>query len=872
MALNPLSARERQVETQQQFELAALQYPTLAALADALPTLAQGRTVLVAGQPMIVDATATGVDSAGIDGVRRADRLENLFLAAHFTTQDDTTVNISTSVDGVNFSLLNSAVLPGGGDFALSQRDPAITWFAGWWWIFGTGNAAGSHDFVAFRSRDLTNWSKHQIAMTGGPYASTTVPMPGGTVPATAIWAPQPYIEGDRMFIMLSIRYAADFTGVFGTTQFHFRPYYCECTNPDALTFSAPVAMDFAPGYPANVRQWRADTGSNGVPTLPLVHQGSTTAGWGGFETTLMEHLSRAYPGDTVLLVPAGKGGSGFLNSEWTPGGAARNEFTARLNAALAANPGATIEGMFWQQAEADRNNPDYQTQLTAFFDYVRTTWTALATRPVVFGEMGRFVAAGSIDVNAVISAVAATRTNYGVASSDGLGHKGDALHFNANGFRDLGDRHFAAWRARRGTLPGGSGAVRIFIIAGQSNAVGWDLAYRSYAAGVSMIDASVVRHDGRYYCAIKDDAFRMVRIYSASALAGPWAFIQALGDTSIAIEAPCLVRVRDWSAVNSGVRRDRFLLCVDNNRTGPTDPTPNILVGAPYLMEAIGSPANDFGPLRRMYFETPVRHGSVINLSEMPQGAAASLAASAAGAKAPRPALARQAALSAGSAWISPQPDMTYYVDGFSGATDLTVRDGPADRFYLAVFAASSAIGINVLNAAAVQRGFLLGFGRGNDQIIEMRRRGDGGGYYPMAIMRQATFRAHKNGVDQSVPAGTETKITFGTEAFDRGSYFNPTLSRWTPPRGVANMRVKALVSGLDNGQNNVILIRKNGVILAQSFFVGSGNQATGEVTVSDEPCSGTDYFEAFLLGNGGTGKIIRGFTYSTEFTGECW
>lgn len=644
MALNPLSARERQLAVSADIDASALQYPTLAALADALPSLPQGRTVLVAGQPMIVDATATGVASAGVDGVRRADRLENLFLAAHFTTQDDLTINISTSIDGINFSLLNSAVLPGGAGFALDGRDPSITWFAGWWWIFITGNSAGSHDFALYRSRDLSVWSKHQIAMQGGPYASNTVPMPGGAAPASAIWAPEPFIENGVMKVMISIRYGADFTNIYGATQQHFRPYVTTLTNLATLTFSAPVAMNFGPG----------------------------------------DH--------------------------------------------------------------------------------------------------------------------------------------------------SLG--------------------------------------------GSSRIDPSVLRHNGVYYCAIKDSYYRRIQVYSSSNLVGPWTFIRTLGDGAREIEAPCLTRVRDVAAINGEGRRDKFRIYVDHNRTGPDDPNPNRLVGSPFYFEAVGSPANAFGAMTKMFFDTPVRHGSIMNLADAPVEAAASLAQVAASAgKSRRPAMLTQVALSGGSAWIRPQPDVTYFVDANSGATDLTVRDGPADRFYLAVFSGDAGVGMNVLTAGWVNRGFLWGFGRGNDQVIEMRRRGDTGGYYPVGMARRAFFEANKNNADQNVPAGVDTKLTFASEAVDRGSYYNTTLSRWVPPRGSANISVRATVAGLNTGENNHLQLRKNGSTIAQCFFEGAtSTQASGILNVMNEPCSGSDFFEVFLLGNGGSTKVVRGSVAATQFSGECW
>lgn len=835
-------------------------------------TAAAGSSAAAGASALVASNAAAAAQAAGTDFSRMvfaSDHLENLFLAAHFTDQDDDTINISVSMDGIHFALLNSAVLPGATSFKLQQRDPSITWFEGWWWIFGTGGSAGNHDFVCYRSRDLSAWSKFQIAMQGGPYMSAAVPMPGGVSPASAIWAPEPYIEDGVMKIMLSIRYGADFTNIYGATQQHFKPFIAECLNPGASppVFGAPVAMDFGPTRPANVLQWRHDNMAAQSPTTPLRHQTYGTDGWGGFELSLIEHLGRAYPGDTVVIVPAAKGSSGFSNSEWTPGGAARTEFAARLNAALAAHPGATIEGMFWHQGEADRSNASYQTQLTAFLTYVRSTWPELATRPVILGEIGQFTTAGTTDVNAVIAAVAATQTNYGTASSLGLTDKGDALHFDTNGYRTLGDRYYTAWRNLRGTIPG-TGATRIFIIAGQSNAAGWGPAYHSWFSGKSMIDPSVLKYFSTYYCAIKDSAFRRICIYTAPALTGPWTFSQSLGDTTREMEAPCLVRVRHLDAINSETRRDRWRVYVDHNRTGPTDTNPNSLVGRPFFFETSGNPASDYGAYAPVFFETPTRHGSVINLADYPAEAKQSLVLQAAAGRPPRPNLGKQIELGAGSQWIRPQPDCLYYASVTSGAVDLMLRDGPADRFYLAAMSTLASVGIAVRGEGFSPRPFLVGFGRSNDSVVEMRRRADGQ-YYPVGTLRRSECRLTRGGANQAITTATVTALDWTTEVFDLGDYFDPVSDRWTPPRGRVDIAAQVALSDALAGDVTRLDIAKNGTVVATAYGRGDG-QHTVAVALRGDEATGTDYYQITVnvAGTAGT-RTINGNGNLTYFYG---
>ncbi|SFX47620.1 hypothetical protein SAMN04244548_01178 [Paracoccus pantotrophus] len=624
--------------------VASRTYDSRAAFVDALPNLMEGATVLVAGEPYVVDSTASGYDSAlqdlGVDGVRRADRLENLFIAAHFTTQDDTTIHISASLDGIHFSVINTAVLPGGQGFDLSQRDPSITYFAGWWWIFGTGGSAGNHDFACFRSRDLSNWSKFQIAMAGGPYFSDTTPMPGGVSPASAIWAPEPFIENGVMHVMVSIRYGADFTNIYGATQQHFRPYVTTLTDPVALTFSTPVPMIFGPG---------------------------------------------------------------------------------------------------------------------------------------------------------------------------------------------------------------------------------------DHTDGDSRIDPSVVKHAGVYYCAIKDSYYRRIQLYHAADLTGPYTFDQVLSGGTLEIEAPCLVRIRDRSAINSEARRDKWRVYVDNNRTGVGDLDPNSLVGAPYYFEAVGAPDATYGAMQKCYFDTPVRHGSIVNLSELPPEASRALSNVAAAGGQKRRNLGRQVELGSGSQWIRPQQDVVYYASVNSGAVTLQLRDGPADRFFLGAMSMQAGVGIVVQGSGFSPRQFLLGFGRGNDAVIEMRRRQDGQ-YYPVGLVRRSEFRAHRNGSDQSFTAGTDTAVVWTTEAYDAGDNFDTGTGRWTPPRGRLDIEAQVTVTdGESSGTLRVDILKNGSAIVATGYAQGSG-QFAARAVLRGEETTGTDYYSVQVRATGSGSRTINGNAYLTNFYGVAW
>ena len=181
-----------------------------------------------------------------------------------------------------------------------------------------------------------------------------------------------------------------------------------------------------------------------------------------------------------------------------------------------------------------------------------------------------------------------------------------------------------------------------------------------------------------------------------------------------------------------------------------------------------------------------------------------------------------QQVGLTGGAAWIRPQQDVTYYVDANSGATDLTVRDGPADRFYLAVFSGQAAIGINVKTEAAVNRGFLVGFGYGNDSVIEMRRRGASGGYYPVGPIRRAEFRATRAGSAQTITGGADTVMAWTEEDFDLGGFFNLAGNAWVPPAGRVDLDAQIAVTNGEVGGALTIDILKNGTSVARGYVRG--------------------------------------------------
>lgn len=134
--------------------------------------------------------------------------------------------------------------------------------------------------------------------------------------------------------------------------------------------------------------------------------------------------------------------------------------------------------------------------------------------------------------------------------------------------------------------------------------------------------------------------------------------------------------------------------------------------------------------------------------------------------------------------------------------------------------------------------------------------------------------FSANKNGTNQTgVTSATDTKVTFTTEEFDNGGYYDAANSKWTPPAGICRVTV-----GLNFTNANMVdqsgfrcEIWKNGVKFRETFSVtsGTGNQGPAQCSCLIQ-VNGTDYIEAYARCDGAGDKTISGSTNTSFFCGE--
>ena len=131
--------------------------------------------------------------------------------------------------------------------------------------------------------------------------------------------------------------------------------------------------------------------------------------------------------------------------------------------------------------------------------------------------------------------------------------------------------------------------------------------------------------------------------------------------------------------------------------------------------------------------------------------------------------------------------------------------------------------------------------------------------------------FRANKGGLNQTagITTATNSKVTFTTESWDTGSYYDTTNSRWTPPSGKVRISATVRCENL-TGDPVVAYVYKNGAQAAVGpLYVRSGVAGRASVDFVDN-ANGTDYYEIYIyMVSSGTPTVIGGADES-YFSGE--
>jgi hypothetical protein len=141
-----------------------------------------------------------------------------------------------------------------------------------------------------------------------------------------------------------------------------------------------------------------------------------------------------------------------------------------------------------------------------------------------------------------------------------------------------------------------------------------------------------------------------------------------------------------------------------------------------------------------------------------------------------------------------------------------------------------------------------------------------------PANLADKACFSANKNSSDQTgIANNTYTKITFGTEAFDVGSVYDTTNSRWTPPAGKVRVGGQIYLSaGVSASGQYLFMLYKNGSFyryLQILYAVTTGGTSLSGTYV--DSANGTDYYELYLYGPTGSTLTVSGGADASYFQG---
>lgn len=134
------------------------------------------------------------------------------------------------------------------------------------------------------------------------------------------------------------------------------------------------------------------------------------------------------------------------------------------------------------------------------------------------------------------------------------------------------------------------------------------------------------------------------------------------------------------------------------------------------------------------------------------------------------------------------------------------------------------------------------------------------------------ASFHAHKNTTAQTgVTSATDIKVTFGTELFDEGSYYDASNSKWTPPAGrvLITATVRFTANVVDAALYHLVIYKNNAAYKTGCIQHAGGTGNVGASLTVIDSADGDDYYEVYAFGGGAGDKTISGAIADTYFCG---
>jgi len=133
-------------------------------------------------------------------------------------------------------------------------------------------------------------------------------------------------------------------------------------------------------------------------------------------------------------------------------------------------------------------------------------------------------------------------------------------------------------------------------------------------------------------------------------------------------------------------------------------------------------------------------------------------------------------------------------------------------------------------------------------------------------------SFTANKNEIDQGLPAGIATQVTFSVEGWDVGSTF--VSHTWTPPSGTALIQVQIATGVAVVNTPILVSLYKNGSAIRTLSLVAPDLNDTGYAEAfgsiaTVEQVNGSDYFSVYATRTTADDAYVLGKANKTWFTG---
>lgn len=188
------------------------------------------------------------------------------------------------------------------------------------------------------------------------------------------------------------------------------------------------------------------------VPAVDPMHFDKPEVVGVGLGRTFGLTIAEAAPGVTIGLIPCAVGSSPI--DVWKPdayfAATKSHPWDDAMKRAKTALQAGTLKGILWHQGESDSTAvlaPTYEGKLR---DLIARFRVELPTVPFIVGELGHFPESPWDEFRTKVDRaqrdVASSVARVAYVSAEGLKHKGDKLHFDADSYREFGRRYAAAY------------------------------------------------------------------------------------------------------------------------------------------------------------------------------------------------------------------------------------------------------------------------------------------------------------------------------------------------------------------------------------------------------------------------------------------